>query len=212
MKKIISLLLIILVTSQSAQAWWIFGSKKNDGVVEQGYSGELPKIEKFFEYKQTETKGAPRGDILNAPVRRDNLLEAPEEDLFLDIIIKQDKHSQYVNDIHKLLPILEKFKEAVEAGANIQKFNANVNVLDLHVRNLSDIYGERYEANTPSYQAVMEINYRAKLLGNLRFDANFYSKYLPLTDEAYSPAGIAKQDAILVQELERVIRLIKEAK
>lgn len=214
MKKILVLFFIVLVSTLPSNASIIdlFKKQKPPQPVGQGYKGTLPDIERYFEYKNANTKSLPNNKIKTGPVDGDFLLDAPFDDnTYLDVIVKKEKNSPYVNDVMQILPLLVKFKASVEAGEDIQKFNANVNVLDLYVRGLQTKYGNKVEAHKESYQVLQEINYRAKLLGNLKFDANFYSKYMPLMDEAYSPKGIAKQDKILIDELERAINILKTA-
>ncbi|GBF22998.1 hypothetical protein tpqmel_0402 [Candidatus Gastranaerophilus sp. (ex Termes propinquus)] len=208
-KLLISTTLLLTLLANCCETSAFLFKKKQVQPQGQGYTGTLPNIEKYFDYKDAERKSLPQGGMLNMPVNKNSILGAPfDDDLFLDVIIKKDKTSRYVNDLHKILPVLEKFKVVIEKGADIQRFNANVNVLDLYVRNLEKNYAGKMESASLSYAALQEVNYRAKLLGNLKFDANYYSRFMPL-DGVYSPESIAYHDQIMADELQRAIDLIK---
>ena len=134
------------------------------------------------------------------------LLDAPLNDpLFLDVIIKKEKTSDYVNDIVKIKETLERLRQCINDNASIQFFNANVNVLDLQTTNLERKYQYSAYAQSNSFYAIRHVNYSAKVLGNLKYDANFYSRYMPLQDSVYSPNNIKAKSAALLDEIDRTI-------
>ena len=181
--------------------------KKPDVNLEgKGYYGTIPDINKDFEHKKEATQTIPQKQYSEKDLKDGLLLDAPLNDpLFLDVIIKKDKNSDYVNDLMKIKETLEKLRECIKNDASIQFFNANVNVLDLQTTNLEKKYQYSTYAQTNSYYAVRHVNYSAKVLGNLKFDANFYSRYMPIQDSVYAPKNIKEQSAALLNEIEQTI-------
>ena len=178
--------------------------------VGKGYTGHLPDISKFFQYKKKEVKSPPQKDIKIEDLNEDNLIDAPmNDDLFLDVIIQKQKPSQYISDLLDILKILEKFRTTLQNEPNLQQFNANVNLLDLHVSKLERDYAKTSEALSESYNNLLEINYYAKLLGNLKYEANYYSKYQAPLENQYTPEYIKEQDEFLLQEMNKTIFLLK---
>lgn len=180
--------------------------KTNVNLEGKGYYGTLPDINKDFEDKKEATQTIPQKQYSEKDLKDGLLLDAPLNDpLFLDVIIKKEKNSDYVNDLIKIKETLERLRECIKNNASIQFFNANVNVLDLQTTNLEKKYQYSAYAQTNSYYAVRHVNYSAKVLGNLKFDANFYSRYMPLGDSVYAPKNIKEQSEALLNEIERTI-------
>lgn len=180
--------------------------KTNVNLEGKGYYGTLPDINKDFEDKKEATQTIPQKQYSEKDLKDGLLLDAPLNDpLFLDVIIKKEKNSDYVNDLIKIKETLERLRECIKNNASIQFFNANVNVLDLQTTNLEKKYQYSAYAQTNSYYAVRHVNYSAKVLGNLKFDANFYSRYMPVGDSVYAPKNIKEQSEALLNEIERTI-------
>ncbi len=180
--------------------------KSADNTQGKGYYGKLPDVEGDFDYKRETTQTAQPKQYSEKDLKDGLLLDAPLNDpLFLDVIIKKDKNSDYVNDLMKIKETLEKLRECIKNDASIQFFNANVNVLDLQTTNLEKKYQYSAYAQTNSYYAVRHVNYSAKVLGNLKFDANFYSRYMPVGGSVYAPKNIKEQSEALLNEIERTI-------
>ena len=66
-------------------------------------------------------------------------------------------------------------------------------------------YGFSAYAQSNSFYAIRHVNYSAKVLGNLKYDANFYSRYMPLQDSVYSPNNIKIKSAALLEEIDKTI-------
>ena len=49
------------------------------------------------------------------------------------------------------------------------------------------------KAHPKVFYLIRNIAYLSKLQGNLKYEANFYSKYMPLTGTIYSKEEIAKR-------------------
>ncbi len=172
----------------------------------KGYYGTLPDVTGDFDYKRETTQTQPKKQYSEKDLKDGLLLDAPLNDpLFLDVIIKKDKTSDYVNDVMKIKETLEKLRECINNNASIQFFNANVNVLDLQTTNLEKKYQYTAYAQSNSYYAIRHVNYSAKILGNLKFDANFYSRYMPVADSVYAPKNIEAQSSALLDEIEKTI-------
>ena len=172
----------------------------------KGYYGKLPDINTDFEYKRDTNDTTPKRQYSEQDLKDGLLLDAPLNDpLFLDVIIKKEKTSDYVNDIVKIKETLERLRQCISDNASIQFFNANVNVLDLQTANLEKKYGFSAYAQSNSFYAIRHVNYSAKVLGNLKYDANFYSRYMPLQDSVYSPNNIKIKSAALLEEIDKTI-------
>lgn len=178
----------------------------------KGYYGTLPDVKGDFEYKKETTETNPERKYTEKDIQDGLLLDAPLGDpLFLDVIIKKDKSSTYINDLVKIKETLEKLRQCITDEASIQFFNANVNILDLQTKALEKKYDTTSYAQTNSYYAVRHVNYSAKILGNLKFDANFYSRYMPLQDSIYTPQNIKAKSGELLEEIEKTIYEIGNA-
>ena len=120
-----------------------FFKKKDEENEEEkkGYYGSLPDIDKEFQYKKQQSSKTSTQTDLKLPqeerLDEQNLKPAPFDDsLFLDMVIKKEPDSEYINDIQKIKYALNNLKKCLEEDGNIQRFNANVNVLELYVQNL----------------------------------------------------------------------------
>ncbi len=193
----------------------IFKKKKKPAtdVQTKGYYGTLPNINGDFEYKRERSETLPQKQYSEKDLKDGLLLDAPLNDpLFLDVIIKKEKTSNYVNDLMKIKETLEKLKDCINNNSSIQFFNANVNVLDLQTTNLEKKYQYTQYAQTNSYYAIRHVNYSAKILGNLKFDANFYSRYMPVQDSVYAPSNLKQQSEALLDEINKTIFEIGNAR
>jgi hypothetical protein len=179
----------------------------------KGYVGKLPDISKSFVttepqnakpvYEKTEEFHSA-GQI--KPVPRDN-------PAFVNIILKTDKTSPYLNDLNDILPVIEKIYSSIEDGEDLQKFVARVYFFNKTADYLRDKYDGKPESSYISFKKLMELNMHAKSVSLLRAEAAKYNPYL-----AYSGAGyiydtnnINQQIDYLKQEIEQTIIVIKEA-
>jgi len=178
----------------------------------QGYYGTLPNIEREFDYlKQNNKKTSLDGKYKDTLIDEMNLQKSPvQDDLFLDVILKKEKNTKYTQDVLRFIPIFERFKTCISESCNIQKFNANVNVIDLYTRRLEKDYEYSPESSSESYYLIRNIAYLSKLQGNLKYEANFYSKYMPLQGSIYSKENIQKKDMELILELDKTIFALRQ--
>ena len=224
MKKLLVLGLALILSTSSCFAWGF--KKKQDakqtlntenievGQSGKGYIGTLPDISKSFGASEPKTAKpvVENSKLFNSsdeikPVPRDN-------PAFVNIILKEDKTSPYLNDIKDLLPILENILTCIENGYDVQKFNAKVYFLNKNIDYLCTKYEDKPEYNFVSFQKIMGLRTYTQSVANLRAEAEKYRPYL-----AYTGAGYLYNDTVIDQQLEYLkteiedtIVVIKEAR
>ncbi len=215
-KRFASLLLLLLLGAQTAPvfAFSLFKSKESkssESVPSTGYKGTLPNIDRYFEYKKEGTQSAPEKIKEGTPGSAE-LMKAPlNDDLFLDVIIKKEGPSPYLKDMLSILDLLEKiYYTLLEENFNVQKYNAQVNLLDLNVSTLLKTYSSSSYSASPAYTWAQRASYCAKTFGNLIYDANYYSRYVPITDGQYSVKNIQKEKEKLIGELDKAAFAIRQ--
>jgi hypothetical protein len=210
MRKLFVLALIILLSTTSCFAWsW----KKDSGTPlnqeydneGKGYVGTLPDLSK--NYQSSEPKSAKplyeNSKKFNSseeikPVPRDN-------PAFVNIILKTDKTSPYVNDINDLLPQLENILTCIENNYDVQKFNAKVFFFNKTVEYLQNKYNGMPESSYISFQKLLTLNTHTKSVATLRAEAEKYRPYL-----AYTGAGYLYNDNVIDQQLDYLRMEIEE--
>ncbi len=181
-------------------------------VVPQGYYGSIPNIEQDFKYKQPVIE--PTSTEIDAlipedTVNQEKLKEAPFNDsLFLDVIVKKEKESNYLNDIQKTKFALTNLKKCIEENGDIQRFNGCVNMVELYSKNLQAKYGNKSDSLRESYMDILNTNYHAKVLGNLMYDANYYARYVPTQTGQYSKENIQEKKQALLKRINKTLFLI----
>jgi len=180
--------------------------------VPQGYYGSLPNIEQDFQYKKAKPPQTSSDVDAYIPQEMPNdneFKEAPTKDsLFLDVIVKKEKASNYLNDIQKTKFALNNLKKCIEENGDIQRFNGCVNVIDLYCQNLKTKYQNKSDSLKESYMDILNTNYYAKVLGNLLYDANYYAQYTPTNTGKYSKENIENQKQDLLKRINKTLFLI----
>lgn len=186
-------------------------TNKNEEIP-QGYYGSLPNIQRDFEYKQKTTS---RANEIQAKIptqedlKDENLKKAPYDDaLFLDVIVKKEKTSDYINDVQKLKFALNNLKNCIEQHSEIQRFNACVNVFDLYTKNFEEKYKDKSDCLRQSYKNILITSYNAKVLGNLMYQANYYSRFIPTQEGKYSRENINLEQQKLLNKINKTLFLI----
>lgn len=179
----------------------------------KGYYGTLPNIEADFEYKRKTTSRSSKNNGMQVidedEIDESNFKEAPFNDtLFLDNVVKKPKTSNYVNDLKRVRFALLELKKCMEQNGEIQRFNACVNMLDMYVQNLKTKYENQSDSLRESYVDILSTNYYAKVLGNLKYDSNYYSQYIPTQEGKYSKNNIRSEEMKLLNRVNKSIFLI----
>ena len=186
-----------------------YQTNKNEEIP-QGYYGTLPNIEEDFKYKKQSAPTSPKVEMPSIDkVEEKDLKKAPFDDsLFLDMVIKKEADSLYLKDVQKAKFALNNLKKCIEEKGDIQRFNACVNSLELYVQNLKRKYENESESLKESYIELLNTNYYAKKLGNLKYDANYYARYIPNQEGQYSKSNIAFEEQKLLNRVNKAIFLL----
>lgn len=211
MKKFWIFCLILAITQTPTFAF--FNYKNQDLYENQGYVGTLPDVTKSFHASEpTQTKPMfektkqfnSENDI--KPVPRDN-------PAFVNIILKQDKSSPYLNDISEFIDMLEKIYDSIEANENVQLFASRVYFFTKNADFFRDKYDGKPESSYISFQKLMELSLHANTVAQLRTEAEKYSPYLAYsgTGQIYNENNINEQLQYLKDEIEQTIVILKEA-
>lgn len=178
----------------------------------KGYVGTLPDVTEKFQ-PSTPTEATPVFESQEGFDDPDQLKPVPRENpAFVNIILKQDKHSQYLNDISRIIPIIEQLISGIEDELNSQVFVAKANVLYLNIDALRRKYEGKPESYYISFTKLMPLGTHVKSIATLKSEAEKYSKYLAYqsTGAIYAPDNVNQQVEYLRQELEEVLVILKQ--
>lgn len=180
-----------------------------------GYKGSLPNIDNEFEYIRTTPKiTRPIFNTMDEFSSQPKYKKVPRENkAYIDVILKKDKTSDYINDLNDVLPILEKMKKCIENHGSIQKFNAIASSIIDHADYMSSKYAEKPERYYISFSKLQNIAAQSRAVATLRCESQIYIKYLTYQGEGqvYSKESIQEQIDIYEAELENTIKIIKES-
>jgi hypothetical protein len=190
-----------------------FGKDKPESFAGQGYVGTLPNLTKNnepAEPKQTTPEVMPSKDFNSEnelkPVPRDN-------PAFVNIILKTDKTSQYVNDLNEFIPMLENIYDLIEDEGNVQIFNAKVYYFNKNTDYFRDKYNNKPESQFVSYKRLMELSMHARSIALLRTEAEKYNPYLAYGSSGYiyNPNNLREQLDYLKDEIRQTILILRES-
>ena len=178
-----------------------------------GYVGTLPDLTR--QYQPTEPKSTkPIIEQVENFHSSDQVKPIPRDNpTFVNIILKQDKTSRYVNDINEFIPMLEKIYDSIEEGENVQLFNAKVYFFNKNADYLRTKYIEKPEGEYISFKRLMDLSTHAKSIALLRAEAQKYNPYLAYSGAGYiyDPDNINQQLEFLKKEVEKTILLLRDA-
>lgn len=212
MKKIVVLFLcIFLLCPQTVLAKGKKAINIPDG---SGYLGTLPNLEDHFKsFQQQESQPTfEYKDGFNDP---DKIKPAPRDNpSFVNIIIKKDKTSQYVNDLNYLISIIENLQTIIEDQENVQKFNAQAYFLKENVEYFRDKYNNKAEQSYVSFKKVMDLNTHVQSLSQLRLESEVYSPYVTTAQSGnlFSQNNIDNQLNYLLTDIKQTLVVLKETK
>jgi len=212
MKKLISIFLILTLCCLP-----VF-SKTNDktankDVANKGYLGTLPDITNKFD-KSRQAVSTPVFEAQEGFTDPKELKPVPRDNpAFINVILKSDRTSRYLNDINEVIPLLENMVTCIEDEADVQVFVAKANFLDLNVDYIRQKYTGEPESYYESFKALMDVNLHTQAIATMRAEAVVYSRYLAYSGSGsiYNPQNISQQLEYLKEELLSALITLKEA-
>ena len=212
MKKLIALFIILSFTLPANAFFW----NKKDKALEKelqgkGYAGDLPKFDDVGGKSKTKVaEPVFEPQQFNTP---EELKPVPKDNpAFIDIIQKQDKTSQYVNDVNNILPMLEKLYDCIDENESLQLFVSKAHLLTINIDYLMEKYNGKPESYYESFLKLVEVNRYTKTLMTLRKEAVQYQRFLAYEEggSIYNPANIEQQLDYLKEEINTAILLLRE--
>lgn len=150
-----------------------------------GYVGTLPNVEAEFSYMKKEKSQKPVAPYSVQELDKKNekkLKPIPrKDDNYVDIIIKKEKTTSYVNDMNSIIIILEKLRVCINTDRDIQKFNAIVSNLIDNIQYVVEEYKGKPESNYLSYNRLIVLSNEARSVANYRMQGRTALKYTPYT-------------------------------
>lgn len=212
MKK--SLILVLaLILSSNCSAYALFGKDKTLEPEERGYVGTLPNLTKQYDTSEP-AESSPIFEKTKNFHSANELKPIPREDpAFVNIILKPDKTSQYLNDLNDFILMLEKIYDSIENREDVQKFVAKVYFFKKNADYFRDKYATKPESYYESYQRVLDLSLHANAVSQLRAEAEKYKPYLAYSGagKVYNSENIDQQLEYLKSEIESTIAVLKEA-
>lgn len=202
---------LILVILLGIQAGATFGKTAPEEA--KGYVGTLPDLNKAYEKEQPKKINPdfrPTKDFNSAnelkPVPRDN-------PAFVNIILKTDKTSKYVNDLNEFIPMLETLYDMIDDGVNVQVFNAKAYYFTKSADYFKDKYANKPESYFLSYKKLLDLSMHTKSIALLRTEAVKYNPYMAYGGAGYlyNPESLTEQLGYLKDEIKKTIIILKEA-
>lgn len=195
---------------------YAFGKSKLP-VEGKGYVGTLPVLTRNYGSNE-EATDKTSASVSPIPAKDFNsereIKPAPIEDpSFVNIILKTEKSSKYVNDLNELIPILEEIYDMIDDNKNVQIFNAKVFYFNKSVDYFRDKYANKPEGQFISYKRLLELNTHSRSIALLRAEAEKYNPYLSYGSEGYiyNPTNIQQQLGFLKNEIRQTILLLRES-
>lgn len=213
MKKFLICLLLLTIALPSNATFW---NKKNKALEQElqgkGYAGNLPEIGEKIERSKTKVT-TPVFEAQEGFDDPAELKPTPKDNpAFVNIILKKDKSSPFVNDANEIIPMLEKLVDCIEDNESLQLFITKANLLTLNVDNLTEKYNGKPESYYESFRKLQEVNRYVKSIALLRKEAVTYQRYLAYSESGsiYNPENINQQLQYLLEELNTAILLLRE--
>lgn len=201
MKKIVGKILTIFICT-----FFCIGS---------GYKGSLPDINMQFEHKKTtKTQTQPIYRTIDEFAHPAQFKNIPRENpTYIDIILKKDKSSPYINDLNDVIPLLEKLQKCIQGNGSLQKFNAIASSIIDHADYIAQKYANKPESYYISYAKLQNIAAQTRSVATLRCESQVYIKYLATQGDGqiYSKESIQMQIDLLEQELDNTIKILKDS-
>lgn len=216
MKKILAIFIIILLISlQNSQAVLAKKNSQPSAISQStGYVGNLPNLEERF-HKSDFEEVKPTFEYKDGFNDPDAIKPVPRNNpAFINIIMKKDKTSQYINDLNDLITIIEKMQNIIESGQDVQKFNAEAFFLRENVEYFRDKYKNKPEESFISYKKVMQLNTQVQSIAMLRKEKEVYSPYVTAagTGNMFTNSNIENQLNYLNDNIIKTLVVLKETR
>lgn len=214
MRKILVLLISLILCSSQANA---FSFKKKPAVAipaGSGYVGTLPNLEDRFKQNEIE-ETQPSFEYKDGFNDPNSIKPVPRDNpAFINIIMKKDKTSQYVNDLNDLISIIENLQTSIEEKDNIQKFNAQSYFLKENIDYFRDKYKDKAEESFISFKKVMQLNTHVQAVSQLRKESEVYSPYVTSAGSGnmFSQNNIDNQLDYLLDDIKKTLVVLKETR
>ncbi len=180
-----------------------------------GYKGKLPDIKSEFEYQRHEPEMTrPLFNHNHEETKNLKLAPAPKDNkTYIDIIMKKEPNSPYLDDINDVIKILEKMQDCIATDNEVQRFNALASALIDNADFMQARYKDKPEEHYVSFKSIMKISSRARAVASLRCEAEIYVKYLPYQNEgqAYSKENVQKQVDYFSKDIEDTLKVLRAA-
>lgn len=212
MKKFFLIIIIIMCTVLGVSARQTTDTTGQNVLEQKGYTGSLPNILDKFQPTRP-AKGTPVFEAEEGFDDPDKLKPVPRDNpAFVDIILKKDKTSHYVNDINRIIPQVESLIDSIEKEDNVQMFVAKATSFDFSVGALRKKYDGKPESYYISYTKLMSLAMRAKSIAELRKEGAEYNRYLAYqaAGAIYAPDNINKELQYFLQELQDTLVTLRE--
>lgn len=218
MRKFLATIIAISFLTTPAYSWW-WSKKtdkpKSDNVLEnEGYKGSLPKLDKHSIPPEKEQKVVSPIYEANEAFDDPELLKpTPRENpAFVNIILKTDKSSEYLNHVNDMMSYVEKLIDSIENEDSDQHFIAKARIFKFKVDHFQKIYEGKPESYYAGYKKLQQVGAQTDTIATLRNEAFTYKKYLAYqtTGSVYNPANIALQMEYLLSELKDTLAILKD--
>ena len=213
MRKLFWIGLITLIISQGVFAGTIDSTEGSMNIQsKKGYVGTLPDVTEKFK-PSTPAEATPVFEAQEGFDDPDQLKPVPRNNpAFINIMLTQDKQSQYIKDISRIIPLVEQLIQGIEDEISPQVFVAKADLLYLNIDALRRKYENKPESYYISFTKLMPLGTQVKSIATLRSEAAKYSKYLAYqsTGAIYAPDNVNQQLEYLKEELEDILVILKQ--
>lgn len=173
-----------------------------------GYIGDLPNLDKTYEYK-------PNKNILD-DVDAEDILPLDKNDLpnnYRESLLKNSKYSSYLKDLDEVITLIEQLKNCLNDKKSVQHYKSIAGILDLHVKDFKKKYGKDNQAYFESYKALTNLNENIKLFGDYWVYQNHNVKHVSNYKTAgfYSDISVSEKIEKLFFVIEDTLTTLKES-
>jgi len=179
-----------------------------------GYVGTLPNITERFQSSEPQ-ESKPSFEYENGFNDQDDIKPAPKSNpAFVNIIMKKDKTSQYLNDLSFLISIIEKLQTSIEDNDDIQKFNSESYFLKGNIDYFRDKYKNKAEESYISFKKVTQLNTHVQAVSQLRLEKEVYSPYVTNEQNGnlFTQNNINSQLNYLLDDIKATLVVLKQTK